>query len=42
MVAYINNALDFATDLQRKNKSDATDISDLERLGFVVDILELK
>lgn len=41
-VAYINNALDFATDLERRNKSDATDISDLERLGFAVDILDLK
>ncbi|OZU87592.1 hypothetical protein CIL03_16005 [Virgibacillus indicus] len=41
-VAYINNALDFATDLERRNKSDAMDISDLERLGFAVDILDLK
>lgn len=41
-VAYINNALDFATDLKRKNQSDAMDISDLERLGFVVEILDLK
>lgn len=41
-VAYINNALDFATDLERRNKSDAVDISDLERLGFAVDILDLK
>lgn len=41
-VAFINNALDFATDLERRNKSDTTDISDLERLGFAVDILDLK
>ncbi|MFD1606140.1 Type 1 glutamine amidotransferase-like domain-containing protein [Oceanobacillus luteolus] len=41
-VAYINNALDFATDLERKSKSDASDISDLLRLGFIVDILDLK
>jgi len=41
-VAFIHNALDFATDLERRNKSDATDISDLERLGFNVDILDLK
>lgn len=41
-VAYINNALDFATDLERKSKSDAMDVLDLERLGFTVDILDLK
>ncbi|MDN4607671.1 Type 1 glutamine amidotransferase-like domain-containing protein [Sporosarcina highlanderae] len=41
-VAYINNALDFATDLERKNKSDAMDKLDLDRLGFSVDILDLK
>lgn len=41
-VAYINNALDFATDLERKNKSDAIDVSDLQRIGFTVDILDLK
>lgn len=41
-VAYINNALDFATDLERKNKSDSMDVSELERIGFTVDILDLK
>lgn len=41
-VAYINNALDFATDLERKNKSDEMDVSDLKRIGFTVDILDLK
>ena len=41
-VAFIHNALDFATDLERRNKSDAMNISDLERLGFNVDILDLK
>lgn len=41
-VAYIHNALDFATDLERRNKSDAMDVSDLESLGFSVDILDLK
>ena len=41
-VAYINNSLDFATDLVRKNKSDANDVSDLQRIGFTVDILDLK
>ena len=41
-VAYINNALDFATDFERKNKSDSIDVSDLQRIGFTVDILDLK
>jgi dipeptidase E len=41
-VAFINNALDFATDLVRRKQSDAMDASDLERLGFHVDILDLK
>lgn len=41
-VAYINNALDFATDIVRKNKSDAIDVSDFQRIGFTVDILDLK
>jgi len=33
-VAFINIALDFATDLARRKQSDALDISELERLGF--------
>lgn len=41
-VAYINNALDFMTDLERNNNSDAEDIADLEQLGFSVDILDLR
>ena len=41
-VAYINNALDFVTDIVRKNKKDAMDVSDLQRMGFTVDILDLK
>ncbi len=41
-VAYVNNALDFATDLERKNKSDAMDVLALQRVGFAVDILDLK
>jgi dipeptidase E len=41
-VAYIHNALDFTTDLERRNKSDARDVLDLERLNFNVDILDLK
>lgn len=41
-VAYINNTLDFATDLERKNNNDAADVSDIQKLGFTVDILDLK
>ncbi|WP_020616374.1 Type 1 glutamine amidotransferase-like domain-containing protein [Paenibacillus daejeonensis] len=41
-IAFINNALDFATDLNRKNMSDLFDINDLTSLGFYVDILDLK
>lgn len=41
-VAYINNALDCKTDLEKKQQSDAMEISDLEKLGFSVDILDLK
>lgn len=41
-VAYINNALDFATDLVRRNKSDELDIEDIISLGFNVSILDLK
>lgn len=40
-VAYINNALDFATDLERKKKSDEMDVFDLQTIGFTVDILDL-
>ncbi|MFD2613168.1 Type 1 glutamine amidotransferase-like domain-containing protein [Paenibacillus gansuensis] len=41
-VAFINNALDFATDLERRKQSDAIDVSDLERLGFHIEILDLR
>lgn len=41
-VAFINNALDFATDLDRRNKSDKLDIHDLESLGLSMEILDLK
>ena len=41
-VAFINNALDFATDLARKKQSDALDIFELEKLGFHVDIIDLR
>ncbi len=40
--AYINNALVFATDLERKSKSDVADVSELQKIGFTMDILELK
>lgn len=39
-VAFINNALDFATDLIRK--SDEIEIADIRSLGFNVNILDLK
>lgn len=41
-VAFVNNALDFATDIERRRKSDQMDILGLEKLGFSVDILDLK
>ena len=41
-VAFINNALDFATDAARRSRSDETDIADLEYLGFQVDLFDLK
>lgn len=40
--AYINNALDFSSDLERRKESDANDIIELENVGFAVDILDLK
>ncbi|GAA0437975.1 hypothetical protein GCM10008983_13620 [Lentibacillus halophilus] len=41
-VAFINNAMDFMTDINQKNQSDARNAADLERLGFTVDIIDLK
>jgi dipeptidase E len=41
-VAYINNALDFATDLARKKRSDEEDMAALRKLGFFVDLFDLK
>ena len=41
-VAFINNVLDFASDLDRRDKSDKSDIYDLQCLGFDVEILDLK
>lgn len=40
--AYIPNALDFATDLDRKAKSIQNDIMDLKSVGLEVEILDLK
>jgi dipeptidase E len=40
--AYIPNALDFASDLDRKNMSNQSDIDDLESIGLAVEILDLK
>ncbi|WP_152393164.1 Type 1 glutamine amidotransferase-like domain-containing protein [Paenibacillus guangzhouensis] len=41
-VALIPNALDYATDLERRITSVALTISDLEGLGFTVEIIDLK
>lgn len=41
-VAFINNALDFATDLKRKQKSDLYDMNELSALGFDVELVDLK
>lgn len=41
-LAFINNALDFTTDLERKQKSDANDMNDLSQLGFDVQLVDLK
>jgi dipeptidase E len=39
---YIPNALDFATDLERKKESISQDIQMLEEIGLEVEILDLK
>jgi len=41
-VAYISNALDFATDLERRRQGEEKDISDLEDLGFTVELVDLR
>jgi len=40
-VAYISNALDFSTDLERRSKTEQGDRNDLENLGFAVEKLDL-
>lgn len=41
-IAYIPNALDFTTDLKRKEESVAYDVSELKRIGLTVDVLDLR
>ncbi|WP_010275836.1 hypothetical protein [Paenibacillus senegalensis] len=41
-VAYIHNALDYTSDVLRREQSDEANIKDLQGLGFSVDILDLK
>lgn len=40
--AYISNALDFSSDLERREKSEATDIADLEALGMEIEKVDLR
>jgi len=40
--AYISNALDFSDDLERRKKSEQSDIEELERLGLDVEIVDLR
>ena len=40
--AYISNALDFSTDLQRRTKHEASDILYLTELGLEVELLDLR
>lgn len=41
-IAYVPNALDFSKDLERKQKSEKEDISELKKLGFKVNLFDLK
>jgi len=41
-VAFISNALDYFTDLKERKRIEQNDISDLEQLGFQVELLDLK
>ena len=41
-IGYISNALDFATDLERRKNSEQTDIEELEQLGYITEYLDLK
>ncbi len=40
--AYISNALDFSDDLERRKKSEQSDIKQLEELGLDVEIVDLR
>lgn len=40
--AYISNALDFSTDLERRSKHEASDIAYLTELGIKVELLDLR
>jgi len=40
--AYISNALDFSTDLERRTESEKSDINDLENLDFIVEPVDLR
>lgn len=40
--AYISNALDFSQDLERREKSEAADIADLETVGMEIEKVDLR
>jgi dipeptidase E len=40
--AYISNALDFSQDLERREKSEAADIADLEAVGMEIEKVDLR
>jgi dipeptidase E len=40
--AYISNALDFSSDLERREKSEAADIADLEAVGMAIEKVDLR
>ncbi len=40
--AYISNALDFSDDLERRKKSEQSDIEQLEELGLDIEIVDLR
>jgi dipeptidase E len=39
---YISNALDFSSDLERREKSEAADIADLQSLGLEIEKVDLR
>lgn len=40
--AYISNALDFSTDLERRQKSEQSDMADLEGVGLNIEKIDLR